>query len=155
MEYWWVASIITVSHFLIDWSKLSIMGDSLASFIVDQLFYLAVIGICALSIGSNQELLLQYLDTIDIEKSLMVISAFLVVTLPSGYLVDKVTARWRAELTTTEQERGSLKNAGIWIGVLERVLVLVFVLFSEMQAIGFLIAAKSILRFSDKNEFNT
>ena len=46
----------------------------------------------------------------------------------------------------------SLPNAGKWIGILERVLVLTFVLTAQFQAIGFLIAAKSILRISVKSE---
>jgi len=47
-----------------------------------------------------------------------------------------------------------IKDAGIWIGILERILVVTFVLFNQFQAIGFLIAAKSILRFSDRSEDN-
>ena len=42
-----------------------------------------------------------------------------------------------------------LSRGGFWIGVLERILVVVFVCLGEYSAIGFLIAAKSILRFPD------
>lgn len=40
-----------------------------------------------------------------------------------------------------------LPGGGAWIGVLERGLVFVFVLSGQFTAIGFLLAAKSILRF--------
>jgi hypothetical protein len=47
----------------------------------------------------------------------------------------------------------SLQNAGKWIGVLERLLVLTFVLVDQWAAIGFLLAAKSVFRFGDlKND---
>ena len=52
-----------------------------------------------------------------------------------------------------EQELG-LASAGKWIGICERVLILTFVLLSQFTAIGFLMTAKSILRFSEK-ETNT
>lgn len=52
-----------------------------------------------------------------------------------------------------EQELG-LANAGKWIGICERILILTFVLMGQFTAIGFLMTAKSILRFSEK-EANT
>ena len=42
-----------------------------------------------------------------------------------------------------------LDRAGLWIGRLERTLILTFVLVWRFEAIGLLIAAKSILRFGD------
>jgi hypothetical protein len=70
---------------------------------------------------------------------------------PFGWIVKRLTQRWRNELASTDQERDSLTAAGLWIGVLERLLIVTFVLAGEFSAIGFLIAAKSILRFSDKD----
>jgi hypothetical protein len=42
-----------------------------------------------------------------------------------------------------------LKKAGTLIGYLERALILTFVLLDQWGAIGFLLTAKSILRFND------
>jgi len=56
-------------------------------------------------------------------------------------------------IKTEEQELG-LASAGKWIGICERVLILTFLLMSQYTAIGFLMTAKSILRFSEK-ENNT
>ena len=44
----------------------------------------------------------------------------------------------------------SLKEAGKWIGILERVLTITFIYIGQFGAIGFLVAAKSILRVIDK-----
>ncbi|MFW6066670.1 MAG: hypothetical protein ACOC9S_07595, partial [Planctomycetota bacterium] len=48
-----------------------------------------------------------------------------------------------------ELTAGGLEQGGLWIGRLERALVLTFVLLGQYQAIGFVIVAKSILRFGE------
>lgn len=57
-------------------------------------------------------------------------------------------------LKKTEEQELGLASAGKWIGICERVLILTFVILSQYTAIGFLMTAKSILRFSEK-ENNT
>ena len=54
-----------------------------------------------------------------------------------------------------ERSATSLAEAGKWIGVFERILVLTFVIYNHFEGIGFLIAAKSILRFNDIKGDNT
>jgi hypothetical protein len=61
--------------------------------------------------------------------------------------IGKATEKWREGLGEDTQ---SLANAGIWIGRCERILVLTFILTNQYTALGFLITAKSILRFSEK-----
>ena len=46
----------------------------------------------------------------------------------------------------------SLQNAGNYIGILERLFVFCFILTGHFEAIGFLLAAKSIFRFGDLKE---
>lgn len=46
----------------------------------------------------------------------------------------------------------SLKDAGMYIGILERILVFVFVILDHWEAVGFLITAKSVFRFGDLKE---
>jgi hypothetical protein len=43
----------------------------------------------------------------------------------------------------------SLENAGQLIGMIERVLVLVFIFVGQWEGVGFLLAAKSVFRFGD------
>jgi nucleoside permease NupC len=45
-----------------------------------------------------------------------------------------------------------LERAGRLIGVLERILVLIFILFDQFSAIGLLLASKSILRISREDD---
>ena len=46
----------------------------------------------------------------------------------------------------------SLKNAGKYIGVLERLLVFLFIITNHWEGVGFLLAAKSVFRFGDLKE---
>ncbi len=58
-------------------------------------------------------------------------------------------------LSTFSPEPGknsSLANAGKYIGILERLLILLFVLVGQWAGVGFLLAAKSIFRFGDLKE---
>ncbi|WP_423821750.1 DUF3307 domain-containing protein [Salinisphaera sp. SPP-AMP-43] len=54
---------------------------------------------------------------------------------------------WQRAAGAEDPPPADLPRAGAWIGWLERTLVFVFVLLGQFNAIGFVIAAKSILRF--------
>lgn len=51
-----------------------------------------------------------------------------------------------------DEDSPQMPGAGAWIGWLERTLVFLFVLLGQFNAIGFVIAAKSILRFQYARE---
>ncbi|MDR0834698.1 MAG: DUF3307 domain-containing protein [Candidatus Symbiothrix sp.] len=53
------------------------------------------------------------------------------------------------------QENATLMNAGRVIGFLERILSLILILVGQWAAIGFIIAAKTILRFRETNTAKT
>ena len=76
-----------------------------------------------------------------------IITAFVFITAPAGILIGQLTKQWRNEIAHAE----SLANAGKWIGIIERIIILIFVLYSQYSAIGLLIAAKSIIRFNEKD----
>ena len=152
---WCVALFIMITHLLIDLYKLICCKDNLTSYIFDQIYHIIILGVSAVYLSNGMDTVSTTVSNIFLDtKWLAIISGYLAVTTPVGYMVGKATQKWRDELVDSVKERDSLKDAGIWIGILERVLVVTFVLFNQFQAIGFLIAAKSILRFSDKSEDN-
>ena len=53
------------------------------------------------------------------------------------------------------QDKASGFNAGALIGSVERWLILIFVCMQRYDALGLLIAAKSIIRFSEKETSKT
>jgi hypothetical protein len=61
----------------------------------------------------------------------------------------------RKEESETLSVSDELPNAGKLIGILERVLALTFILIGQYQAVGFLIAAKSVLRYKDTDTLKT
>jgi len=48
-----------------------------------------------------------------------------------------------------QDTKPGLPFAGEWIGILERFLIIVFVLLGQFAGVGFLLAAKSVFRFGD------
>lgn len=78
-------------------------------------------------------------------RLLLILTSFLLVTFPSSIFVNKLTNAWSKDIGVN----AGLKNAGMWIGIVERILVLTFTLIGSFEAIGFLLAAKSVFRFGD------
>lgn len=153
-QLWYVALGVGISHLLIDLYKLTFTKDNVASFVYDQIFHVLVLILAASYIGGSMEGFRRMFSLLEDETALALIVGYLIVSMPVGYLVGMSTRRWREEITSDLKERDSLKDAGIYIGVLERILVFTFVIFDQFQAMGFLIAAKSILRFSNKDDTN-
>jgi len=73
--------------------------------------------------------------------------AYIILIWPTGCFIGIATEFWRKQLQKSKLK--GLANAGLWLGRLERILILTFVLLSKFEAIGFLITAKSIFRFSE------
>ncbi len=152
LEWWYIGLVISVTHFLIDWWKLNQKKDNLKYFILDQLFHLIIIVAVWLYLINGFSNILPFLkELLNSIGLLVVIGAYLFVIFPAGFLIGKATKKWQNEIKESHQ-KNSLDDAGRYIGIFERILVLTFILTNNFSAIGFLIAAKSILRFSDKSE---
>src|SRR5690606_27998868 len=150
LSLWYLAVIISISHYLIDWWKLAQNKDNLKYFLLDQLFHVIVIFLVWLYLINGFSAVIPAIENIlDSPKLLAVVGAYLLVIFPAGYLIGKATQRWQDEIEQID-ENSSLPEAGRYIGIFERILVLTFILTQNFSAIGFLIAATSILRFSDK-----
>jgi hypothetical protein len=74
-------------------------------------------------------------------------TAYIFAFWPTAILINQFTLKWQNEINKGGDT--SLPNAGKWIGRLERILILTFILVKQFEAIGFLIAAKSVFRFGD------
>jgi hypothetical protein len=84
-------------------------------------------------------------------KIMSYVVAYLIVVKPTSILIGKFTQRWQTVLLDSE----GLHDAGMWIGYAERILALTFMLLSTYEALGFLIAAKSLLRFQETDTKRT
>ena len=74
--------------------------------------------------------------------------AYILMLKPSSILLSLFLDKW----TPTSSNTQSLPNAGQWIGYIERVLILTFVLIGSIEGVGFLLAAKSVFRFGELNK---
>ncbi len=141
---WRVALPIMVSHYLIDLWKLY-GKNNLIYFLVDQLLHVMMIILSWLYVYNHFDL--GYIQSLDWPHIWTYALVFSFIIWPVGYIVSFATAEWRKKL---EEEAGeSLEQAGKYIGMLERILVMIFILTGRYETIGLLIAAKSILRFSE------
>lgn len=143
------------THFLIDWWKSS-RPRRTAYFVIDQTAHLLMIlvgwAFYSNTIGTSLGFIASALET---PVFWIVVMSYLIVIWPFGYLIAMLTSRWQNELSKGDSEQlTGLKNAGMWIGRTERFIILTFILLSQYSAIGFLIAAKSVFRFSGKLEGN-
>jgi len=83
-------------------------------------------------------------------KTWILLSGTLFLTMPTSIIMKVIIAKWLPE--SDDESPKSLQNAGKYIGILERVLIFVFILTNHFEAVGFLLAAKSIFRFGDLKE---
>ena len=81
------------------------------------------------------------------EANFLVVMMLVFLTTPCSYVVKTFIGRWLPDGATTSSE--SLEDAGMYIGIFERLFVFTFVLTNNWEAIGFLLAAKSVFRFGD------
>lgn len=152
LQYWYIAIFISFTHFFTDLWKQMFSRDNLKMFLSDQLLHMFAIVLAWLYITSQYDEVIPFLtDFLSSTTNMAVLIGYLIIIFPTGYLIGKATKRWQNEVED-ELKRNSLEAAGRYIGIFERILVMTFVLTMNLSAIGFLIAAKSILRFSDKSE---
>ena len=147
---WWVALIVGVSHLLIDVTKLSFQTAKTKRiwFFIDQIAHILVI--VALSLFYFPYFKLE--DFFN-DESLKIVTANVFLTVPSSIFIKTIISIWTPiTIDHSKIQTESLVNAGKYIGILERLLVFVFILVNHWEGVGFMIAAKSVFRFSDLAE---
>jgi hypothetical protein len=141
---WYIPLIIGGTHLLIDTWK-CYQKNTLTYFIADQGLHLLVIGIVWEVFYGHVNLT----GLFDNNHFWLLVIGYYIVIWPLGIFIGKATEKWQQE---ANMNQGGLDKAGIWIGRCERILVLTFIITGQYTALGFLMAAKSILRFTDKDE---
>ena len=146
-------AILFLTHLLFDALKIRFDGG-FSGFLIDQGAHIAVLialaglwpTVYATGLWGPEGPLAPFLQgAIDLYPQAAAIAAGLIATL--------VSARYGIEIfmegfTLSRRKLGAgLRDGGRYIGLLERALVFLFVMMDQFAAIGFLIAAKSVLRF--------
>ncbi|MEO8238647.1 MAG: DUF3307 domain-containing protein [Flavobacterium sp.] len=142
------AVLIAVTHGIIDLIKLSFQKEKTKRtwFITDQIAHILIlIGIVFLYENKTIELL--WFSS----QFWIFITGLLLITKPTSIFIKIIISIWSPE-DADSHTGNSLANAGNYIGILERLFVFGFILTGHFEAIGFLLAAKSIFRFGDLKE---
>ncbi|MFO8044406.1 MAG: DUF3307 domain-containing protein [Halomonas sp.] len=140
--------VLAASHWLIDLAKTRLPAGELRWFLLDQALHLLVLGALWLVWIGSLAPLRELAAWLVSPQVLGVAVAYLTVTRPFSFAIAMVMQRWSHEI----EDKGTLGRAGARIGMLERVVVLTLVLLDQLTAVGFLLAAKSVLRFGDLRE---
>lgn len=145
-DFLWFAILLAVLHGFIDFLKLYFQTKKTKRiwFSIDQALYLVVIVLITM-IYTNFEVDL----TIYSHYFWIVLTAVILLTKPTSILIKNIISIWSPE---NKAKDNSLENAGNYIGILERLFVFCFIITGHFEAIGFLLAAKSIFRFGDLKE---
>lgn len=148
----WALLILFITHVAIDLTKTMVNRDDFWVFCSDQFLHLMVIGIIV-SIYPDLASKGLWHRTLTPEnwqfglKCLTVLSGIIVCVPVGGVIISKITNK----LLSDEERRNfvGLQNGGKYIGWLERALVLILMYLNIPAGIGFLFAAKSVLRFGE------
>lgn len=150
-SFWLCFLIITVSHLTIDIIKVY-LPHGLGSFCLDQLAHVAVLTAIAALFRTDIALPIQRIDFSSTFSTPWLLLAILLCMKPANIFIKLVLGKYQVGESETCND---IKNAGALIGDLERLLTLLFVLLRQFEAIGFIVAAKSLLRFKETDTAKT
>ncbi|MGX1022998.1 DUF3307 domain-containing protein [Psychroflexus sp. MBR-150] len=141
---WPYILMILLSHFVIDLAKLYLQNskNERRLFFIDQGLHLSVIG---LVVDLNFPFSIGF-DNIFSGDFLLTLLAILMLTSVTSVVIKTLMSKWQLD---EDQPKSALKNAGAFIGILERLFIFLFIVLGHWSAIGFLITAKSVFRFGD------
>lgn len=141
------ALALAVTHGFIDFLKLQFQNKKTKRnwFVVDQILHLITIVVIA---SLYENLTLDF--TVFNNQFWILITGILFLTKPTSIIIKHILSVWTPESKNKNDD--SLENAGNYIGIFERLFVFCFILTGHFEAIGFLLAAKSIFRFGDLKE---
>lgn len=147
-NFWpWVIAIV-VSHFAMDLTKILFQKNEnkVFWFVADQFMHVLVIVLIWYQWQQPQI----NPDSFSPRNFFIILTAAVFLTTPCSVIIKTVISQWTPDTFYTVSS--SLPDAGKFIGYLERLLVLLFILYNHWEAVGFLLAAKSVFRFGNLKE---
>jgi len=150
LKLWGWVLVIAISHYVIDLSKIYAnphFKNKAIPFFIDQALHLVVLYCCAF----NSDLIGHTVGLLR-ELNWPLVTAVVFVSYPSAIIMAKLLGGMSDRI---ELDHKSLPNAGKYIGIIERMFVLIFIILGRWEAIGLLITAKSVFRFNDLKESNS
>jgi hypothetical protein len=153
-----IAIALSIVHLFVDWAKLSLtkagrLPGNAIGFLLDQLAHLLTVIAAALLLVHPQR---QAWDSwlirarLSQEKILLALVVYVFVIFAGGYLIrELIRPLWKQDPGQTSEEHDAVVNAGLYIGWLERLLILTALVLQSPGTVGFILAAKSIARYPE------
>lgn len=148
LSYWPIIVTIGCLHLFIDSLKLLFQTKKTKRiwFFIDQFLHILSIFL-VYYIFTDARL---FISNIPTDTLLLLLTCSLFLTQPASIIMQTIFSKWDIKKLT--KGNTSLKDAGKYIGMLERLLVFIFIVLNHWEAVGFLITAKSVFRFGDLKE---
>jgi hypothetical protein len=149
---------LTVVHLGIDWLKLrlvrsEIVEDGAATFLGDQAVHLLTVSLTAwLIIRPPLPTLLAKFQWAQsaVEKPLLVLVIYIAVIFGGGFIVRSLTKPLtKQDMSILGETTNEMQNAGMYIGWLERFVVLTALVLQSPATVGLILTAKAIARYPE------
>ena len=142
----WILPLGFIAHLLAYLIMIPKRRNLFNFFVSQTLLVFSLVTIWLLLTGNDLSLVFIFIKILWNSKNvLLIILGFIALVWPSGYIIGVATEPLRKQI----KEAKGLEKAGLWIGILERTLIYIFVLSNNVMAIAFLITAKTIFRFGE------
>jgi len=157
--FWKAALVLTSLHFITDILKSYLQIDDKTNvrsyFFLDQLIHLVIL--ILVTYVYDYCFGIDFLVNIE-TKTIAIITGCILCTKPANIIIKNLFITFSINIPNddeTDSGEKSIPNAGKLIGITERLLALALIILGQYEAVGLIIAAKSILRFSDplKSEY--
>lgn len=145
--------VILITHSSIDLIKLKIKKDNIWIFLSDQLAHLLAIIFISINANFFLDNAVNFFWEINLGDNyylvLLLITSVIIVTKFNGIVIGYLIKALQVKIFKIDANSDSLPQTGRIIGYLERFIILISVLMNVPAIIGFLITAKSILRYAE------
>ncbi len=145
------AVITYFSHLWIDAvkSRFERRGRNVWLFVGDQLLHVVVIAFLSWMYGSGWS---QFAFVpVGYEAFATAVACALILCVkPANIFIKGIFDWYKIEVPSSGNKKGNdLNNAGALIGSVERIIIMILILLGQYEAVGFVVAAKSLMRFKD------
>lgn len=143
------ALVIALLHYIVDGIKSVLVQNEKfqrSLFFFDQILHLFIIYIVITIFAKYYFFNSIFQFSID-TKTLLIFTAYLFCLKPTNIVIKEIFKAYK--IVIPKDGTDEIPNAGKLIGNVERILTLTLILINQYEAVGFIIAAKSILRFKD------
>lgn len=153
-ENYLIPIFIFLTHSIIDFIKIKVRKDNIWTFLIDQFVHIAVLIIIVINVNIFVDMNSQFFWENNFGENyyiiLMIIVSLILITKFSGILIEYLIKPLQVKIFREDEHRSSnIPQTGKIIGYLERFIILISVGMNVPAIIGFLITAKSILRYAE------